>query len=188
MIQIALIVLFGVTLLYVAARQFVESGRKLDRLPTIDDLSQARAVVDAVFRRTSLVRQIFAPVDLKYAIERCSDKIAPALLAERKEMALKWLRKTQKELAHLFELHLKLASYTYAPSQTTEIRLMIQYASFVVLSNAALVYIWWRGPFAFGAVGEYLLQGSERFFTIFSFRFEQVDPVRLGAAQRLLST
>jgi hypothetical protein len=187
MIQIALIVLFGVTILYVAARQFVESGRRLDRFPTIDDLSQARAAVDAVFERTRLVRQIFSPADLKYAMENCSDDVAPTLLAERKKIALSWLRKTQRLLAQLFELHRRLASCTYAPSQKTEISLMIRYASFVVLSNAALVYIWWRGPFAFGAVGEYLLQGSERFFTIFSLRFEQVDPIRLSAVQHVHS-
>jgi hypothetical protein len=179
MIQIALIVLFGISILYVAARLLLESGGESERFPTIDDFSQARSELDGVFERAAAVRQIFSRDDLEYATNNYGPDVVRLFLRQRKRVAIAWLQRTQKLVTHLFDLHLKLAKCTYEPNEKTEIKLMLQYILFLLLSHGAIVYIRVGGPFALAAAGDFTLRWSENFFTIFSLRFADVDPVRL---------
>jgi hypothetical protein len=104
------------------------------------------------------------------------------LVKERRALAIKWLRSTQKRVGQLMDVHLKLASYTFEPSPGFEFRLTVNYLCFVVVSNALLMLVWLRGPFKTARVVGYTRGVAEYFRYVFHTRLENTDPVKLGAA------
>jgi len=179
------IVLLGTLILIFSGRLLVQwSRRSRTQVVTIEDYSQAREALDSVFAETAAIRRIFANEDMEYVSLAGTGDVQRFFLKERKGLSIQWLRMTQKHVAHLMDLHLKLASYTYEPSPKFEFKLTVNYLCFMLASNVLLVFLWLRGPFEAFRIVAYTLRAAEYFCSTFSLRLENIDPVKLSSARQ----
>jgi hypothetical protein len=188
MTGLVLILLLSTLILTFGVRLLVQSlkSRTDKRVVTVDDFCQARQVLDSVFCEAAAIERIFSSEDIDF-ISRSGAKDARRLfLKERKKLALQWLRLIQSQLAHLMDLHLRLASYTYDPSPGFELKLSAKYLNLRVVSYIVLLLLWLRGPFKATAVIAYTIRAAGRFCTTFSLRLERVSPTRLSAGRESL--
>jgi hypothetical protein len=176
------ILVLGVLILLFAGRllgQFL-SGRRRKRPVTIEDYTTARTEVHQVFVETATIQRILAVEDLKFISQNSTETVQRFFREERKTLAFLWLRKTQKQLARLMDLHLRLASYTRQPSPRVEIKLAGQYFSFLIVSNFVLLLLWLSGPFETVRIITYILHVAGNLCAVFTPRLEDIDPARLG--------
>jgi hypothetical protein len=171
-----LLVLFSVRLLLQSAK-----GVRKKREVTVLDYTTARAEVDEVLIETAAIQRIFAQDDLRFVTETCPAEVHQLFRDERRELAVLWVRRSQKQLAHLMDLHLKLASYTHRPCPQLELRVATRYWAFLVVSHFLLVLLWLRGPFETVRVIHYIAQMPGELCNVFAPRLEDVDLVRLGS-------
>ena len=175
------IVLLGTLILILSGRLLVQwSKRSHTQVVTVEDYSQAREALDSVFTETAAIKRIFANEDMEYVSLAGTGDVQRFFLKERKGLAMQWLRMTQKHVAHLMDLHLKLASYTYEPSPRSETKLTVNYLCFILASNGLLILLWLFGPFEAVRIVAYTVRVSEYFCSEFSLRLEKIDPVKLG--------
>jgi hypothetical protein len=172
----ALLVLFSGRLLLQSAR-----GATKKRGVTVEDYTAARAEVDEVLVETAAIRRIFALDDLRFVTEDCPTTVHPLFREERKALAVLWVRRSQKQLAHLMDLHLRLASYTRQPCPNLEMRVAMRYWAFLVVSHFLLVLLWLRGPFETVRVIQYIARMPGELCMVFAPRLEDVDLMRLGS-------
>jgi len=174
------ILVLGTLILVFAGRLVLQSSRGSYKQPvTMEDFSRSRAALDSVFIETMAIRRIFAAEDMDYVSRTGTPDVQSLFLRERKGLAIKWLRNTQRQVRHLIDLHLRLASCTYEPSARFEFRLAINYFYFVFVTNAVLALLWLRGPFEAVRTVTYMLDATEHFCTVFSIRLEKIDRVKL---------
>ncbi len=178
------ILLLGTLILVFAVRLLVQWARKTHTRPvTIEDYSCARAALDSVFVETMAIKRIFATDDMDFISRTGTPKVQHFFLKERKALAVQWLQRTQKQVAQLMDLHLKLASYTYDANPRFEFKLALNYLCFILASNVLLAFLWVRGPFQSVRIASYTLRAAEYFCSVFSLRLEKLDPVKLGPAR-----
>jgi len=183
MIGLIPIVLLGTLILVFCGRLLVQWGKGRHTQPvTIEDFSRARAALDSMSIETMATRRIFATDDMEFIARTGSLEVQRFFVKERQSLAARWIRLTQKQVAQLMGIHLKLASYTYDPSPRVEFRLAVNYLCFVVVSNALLMLLWVRGPFNAVRIVGYMLGVAEYFCSVFSVRLEKTNPVKLGPA------
>lgn len=179
------IVLLGALILIFSGRLLVNSSRQSrPRIVTIEDYSQARAALDSVFEETAAIKRIFAKEDLEFISEAATEEVQRFFLKERKGLAIHWVRMTQKQVAHLMDLHLKLASYTNEPSPRYEVKLTANYLCFVLASNCLLILLSLFGPFEAARVVAYTVRAAEYFCSVCSLRLEKIEPVKLSPARQ----
>ena len=177
------ILLLGTLILVLVGRLLAQTARRRHaRVVTIEDYQGARAALDAVFIETAAIKRIFAAEDVKFVSESGVPDVQRFFLKERKRLGIQWMRSTQKQVAHLMRLHLKLASYTCEPNPKFEFNLTIKYVCFILVCNSLLVVMWLFGPFQAVRVVSHTLGVAEHFCSAFSLRLEKVDPVKLGPA------
>ena len=178
------IVLLGILILIFSGRLLVQWSRKnRARLVTIEDYSNARTALDSVFAETAAIRRIFANEDMEFISQAGTDDVQRFFLKERKRLAIQWVRMTRNQVAHLIDLHLKLASYTYDPNPRSEIRLTVNYLCFILASSGLLILLWLFGPFKMVRVVAYTVRAAEYFCSVFSLRLEKINPVKLASAR-----
>ena len=178
------IVLLGALILIFSGRLLVQGSRRSHtQVVTIEDYSQARAALDSVFAETAAIKRIFANEDMEFISMAGTGDVQRFFLKERKVLAIQWLRMTQKQVAHLMDLHLKLASYTYEPSPRSEVKLTVNYMCFIFASNGLLILLWLFGPFEAVRIVAYIVRAAEYFCSEFSLRLEKIDPVKLSSAR-----
>lgn len=183
MSELVPIVLLGTLILIFSGRLLVQSGRQNHTRPvTVEEYSQARALLDSVFVETAAIKRIFAKEDMEFISRVATHDVQGFFLKERKRLAIQWARITQKRVAHLMDLHLKLASYTNEPSPGSEFKLAAKYFCFFLASNGLLILLRLFGPFRAVRVVAYTVRGAEHFCSTFSLRLEKVDPVKLTPA------
>ena len=179
------ILLLGILILVFGGRLLVQWSRTNRARPvTIEDYSNARALLDSVFAETAAIKRIFASEDMEFISHVGTSDVQRFFLKERKTLAIQWVRMTQKQVAHLMDLHLKLASYTYEPSPKFEFKLTINYLRFILASNVLLVFLCLRGPFEAFRIVAYTLRVAEYFCSTFSLRLENIDPVKLSSVRQ----
>lgn len=179
------IVLLGTLILIFSGRLLVQwSRRSHAQIVTIEDYSQARAALDSVFAETVAIKRIFANEDMDFISQVGTGDVQRFFLKERKGLAIQWVRMTQKQVAHLMDLHLKLASYTYEPSPRVEVKLTVSYLCFVLASNGLMILLWLFGPFEAVRIVSYTVRVAEHFCSVFSLRLEKIDPVKLSPARQ----
>src|SRR5260370_26460527 len=93
---------------------------------TIEQFSRAQESVDALIGDFSLGKRIFEAGDMKFISRHPSLEARRVFLLERKALAISWLRHTRRQLTYLMDLHLKLASYTYQPNPSSDLRLSME--------------------------------------------------------------
>lgn len=183
MIGLITILVLGTLILVLVGRLLAQAAtRGHARVVTIEDYQGARAALDAVFIETAAIKRIFAAEDVKFISETRVPEVQRVFLKERKRLGIQWLRTTQKQVAQLMQLHLKLASYTYEPRPKFELNLTVKYGCFIVVSNGLLVLLWLFGPFETVKVVSHTLRVAEHFCSAFSLRLEKVNPAKLGPA------
>jgi len=153
---------------------------------TVDDYAKAREGLELVFFETAAIETICSVEDLNFIARAGNDDVRRLFLKERKRLALLWLRKTQKVVAQLMDLHLRLASYTYDPNPGFELELNAKYGAFVVLSNIVLLVLWVAGPFKGRRSIAYAIRTSGHFCMVFSLRLERLNPTRPGSSRESL--
>ena len=179
------IVLLGTLILIFSGRLLVQWSRQSHaQVVSIEDYSQARAALDSVFAETAAIKRIFATDDMEFVSQEGVGDVQRFFLKERKRLAIQWVRMTQKQVAHLMDLHLKLASYTYEPSPRAEVKLTVTYLCFILASNGVLILLWLFGPFEAVRVVAYTVRAAEYFCSEVTRRLENIDPVRLGSARQ----
>ena len=179
------IVVLSLLILIFSARLLMQSGKQSHaRVVTIEDYSQARAELDSVFEETAAIKRIFAHEDMQYISRTAAREVQRFFRKERKGLAMQWMRMTQKQVAHLMDLHLKLASYTKEPSPRCEIKLTVNYLCFILASNCLLILLSFFGPFRAVRMIAYTQRAAEYFCSVFSIRLEKIDPVKLSPARQ----
>jgi len=171
------------TLIVVLGFYLVVQGLRRSQKPavSIDEYSKAREALDAVFVQRAAIERVFSIDDFKFIAGTGNDDARRLFLKERKRLALLWLRKTQKQVAKLMDLHLRLANYTYDPNPGFELELNAKYAAFVVISKMVLLLLWVAGPFMATRTIAYTIRATGDFCTVFSLRLERVNATRLSS-------
>lgn len=184
MIGLIPFVILGTLVLIFSVRLLLQWSKSRHARPvTIEDFSRARAALDSMSLEAMATRRIFAIDDVEFIASKGALELEHLFAKERQSLAVKWLRVTQKQVAQLMDLHLRLASYTFEPSPGFEFRLTINYVCFVVVSYALLTLLWLRGPFNAVRIASYTLGVTDYFCSVFSLRLEQTNPVKLGTAR-----
>ncbi len=151
---------------------------------TIEEFSQAQEDLDSLIGEFSLAKRIFEPNDIKFISRQPCLEARRVFLLERKTLAISWLRNIRRQLAHLKDLHLKLASYTNRPSPKFDLRFLTNYLIFAVLCDSLVVLVWIRGPFQLVTTVGHTLSAVNELCAVFSLRLEDIDAALLGPARR----
>lgn len=179
------IVLLGTLILIFSARLLVQSSRQRHgQVVTIEDFSRARAALDSLFVETAAIKRIFAKEDMEFISEATTEDVQRLFRKERKGLALQWVRMTQKQVAHLMDLHLRLASYTKEPSPRYEVKLTANYLCFILASYGLLILLSLFGPFEAARIVAYAVRVAEYFCSVFTLRLEKIEPARLSPARQ----
>jgi hypothetical protein len=182
MTGLILILLLSMLILAFGVRLLVQSVKfRVDRRAvTIEDFCKAREVLDSVFCETIAIKRIFSSEDKEFISRSGAEDVQRLFLRERKKLAIQWLRMIQRKLAHLMDLHLRLASYTYDPRPKLELKLSAKYLNLIAVSHIVLLLVRLRGPFKASRAIAYTVRASGKFCTIFSLRLERINPTQLG--------
>lgn len=183
MITLIPIFVLGALILLFSARLIVQSSRKENgkRVVTVDDYVMARTKVDEVLVANATIQRIFAREDLEFVSRDSSQAVHRLFRDERRKLGVLWVRNNQKRLAHLMDLHLRLASYTRRPCPRVEVKVAAQYFAFLVASYLVLGLLWLCGPFAAASIIHYVVAVPGNLCNVFTPRLEDVDTVRLKA-------
>jgi hypothetical protein len=177
MIGLLPIVLVGTLILFLGLRLVLQSSstQRQEQAVSMEELTKARDALDAVFVESAAIRRIFSSEDMEFIAQSSTHKVQHLFLKERKALAIQWLRKTQKEVAQLMDIHLRLAGYTIEPSPRFELQLTAKYVAFFVASHILLLLLWLRGPFKAKRIVGYTVGVAGYFCTVFSVRLESVS-------------
>jgi hypothetical protein len=173
------IVVLGILILILCFQLIRQSANTARQPVTAAEFENAREALDAIFVETAAIQRVFSAEDAAFISHSGSLKLQNLFLKERKALAMHWLRKTQKQVAHLMGLHLRLAGYARESNPTFELKLAVKYVLFLFLSNLVLLLLWLRGPFRTGRVIAYMVGFAGSFCTIFSLRLASVSAVGL---------
>lgn len=171
-----LIVFLGVRLL-ILSRQRIEPA-------TIDDFSLAQHILDSLVFGSTLTNRIFAIDDCAFVARVASPGVQALFEKERKTVAVKWIRKTQRDMARLMEIHLRLASHTYNPSPRYEFAFGVKYLVFTLASYLALFLVYVEGPHDTARAFAYTVNAVDRLCLAFRFRLDRVNPAGLRSLPR----
>ncbi|HXM94616.1 MAG TPA: hypothetical protein VN943_08175 [Candidatus Acidoferrum sp.] len=171
------IVVLGILILIFGLRLVLQSSNTSTQSQsvTMEEFANAREALDTVFVEASAIERIFSTDDMEFISRSGTPKVQRLFLKERKALAIQWLRKTQKQVAQLMDLHLRLAGYTHEPSPRFELKLTAKYLKFSLVSYILLLLLWLRGPFKAKRVVAYTSGVAGYFCTVFSLRLESVE-------------
>ena len=178
--------ILGTLILVVAIRLLMQSGNRRERSSvTVEEYANARQALDSVLIETAIIRRIFSVEDADFIEVSATAYVRRSFLKERKQLALRWFRKTRKQVAQLMDLHLRLASYTYDPNPRFELRITVKYLTFVAASNVVLLLLWLLGPFKASRGISYAIRTAGGFCSTFSIRLGRVNATRLSPVENL---
>ncbi len=182
MIGLLPIVLVGALILVLGLRLVLQSSgaQRQDHSVSMEELTKAREALDTVFVESAAIRRLFSPEDMEFVAHSGPHRVKHLFLKERKALAIQWVRKTQKEVALLMDIHLRLAGYTLEPSPRFELQLTARYFAFRFVSYLLLLLLWLRGPFKARRIVDYTVGVAGHFCTIFSVRLNSVNAPRLS--------
>ena len=141
----------------------------------IEDYSNARRALDAVSVDAAAIRRIFSEEDLKFALCSGQPDVQKLFMKERKRLAIQCLLRTQRRIGEIVDLHLRLASYTYAPRPGVELSLSAQYLNFLLVSNLVLLLLRLAGPFRTAYMISRTLRSAQRFCSMLDVKLDQLS-------------
>lgn len=184
------IILLGILILVFALRLAFQSSTPRAQSPsvTMEEYANAREALDSVFVEAAAIERIFSIEDMDFISRSGSPRVQRLFLRERKALAIQWLRKTQRQVAQLMDIHLRLAAYSDAPSSRLEIKLAAKYFAFQAASYLLLLLLWLRGPFKARRVVAYTSGIAGYFCTVFSLRLQNVNSLQIASETQNLKT
>jgi hypothetical protein len=100
------ILLLGALILVLSGRLLLQQTKGKDaEAVTIADYTRARAALESVFVETTAIKRIFAAEDWEFISRTGATEVQRFFLKERGELARQWLRMTQRQVAHLMDVH-----------------------------------------------------------------------------------
>ena len=174
------IIILGSLILIFGLRLALQSPRTQSPSITLEEFANAREALDTTFVEAAAIERIFSTEDIEFISHSSSPRARRLFLEERKALAIRWLRKTQKQVAQLMDLHFRLAGHTHEPNPRFELKLGTKYLSFLLVSYLLLFLLWLRGPFKARRVVAYTSHVAGYFCTVFSLRLESINAVHLG--------
>jgi len=178
------IVILGSLILVLGIRLVLQSARSSTQplSATLEEFASAREALDTAFVEAAAIERIFSTEDMAFISQASSPNARRLFLEERKALAIQWLRKTQKQVGQLMDLHLRIAGNTHEPSPRFELKLAAKYLVFLLVSYLLLFLLWLRGPFKARRVVAYTSRVAGYFCTVFSLRLESVNAPHLGTS------
>jgi len=121
------IIVLGTLILILGLRLVLQSSNAGAQSPsvTIEEFANAREALDTVFVEAAAIERIFSTEDMEFVSHASAPKAQRRFMKERKTLAIQWLRKMQKQVAELMDLHLRLAGYTHEPNPRFELKLTV---------------------------------------------------------------
>jgi hypothetical protein len=183
MTGLLVIVALGTLILVLGLRLALQSSSARTQVPpiTIEEFAGAREALDTAFVEAAAIERIFSIDDMQFISHSGSPRVQRLFLNERKALAIQWLRKTQKQVAQLMDIHLRLAGYTHDPSSRFELKLGLRYVAFFLASYVLLLLLWLRGPFKARRVVAYTSSIAGYFCTVFSLRLASINAGHIGS-------
>jgi hypothetical protein len=175
----------GIVVLLLCVRLVVQILSSEPGVVNADDFAKARQALDSMLIKTAAIKRILSNEDLKFVSRSGSNELRRFFLKERKILVLHWFRTIQKQVAYLMDIHLRLAAFA-TPSPRSELKLSVQYAIFMAVSNCLLAIFWLFGPFNAQRTLTYIIYTVERFFGTFRDRMERINSVQLQPGRESL--
>jgi hypothetical protein len=75
-----------------------------------------------------------------------SVEVSQLLVRERRRLALEWLRRTRREAVRLFDLHTRVARHAPDLRPASELRLLLEFGSFLFVYGILIVSVRLYGP------------------------------------------
>ena len=179
------ILLVGIIVVILCVRLVAQKRRGGSRIVGADDFAKAREALNSVVIKTATIKRILSDEDLEFVSASGSDKLRRLFLKERRMLVIHWLRTIQKQVAYLMDIHLRLAGAA-SPRPGSELKLSIQYGTFMVASGCLVAIFWLFGPFDARKTLGYMITVVEGFFGTFRDRLQVVSPTQLHASSESL--
>lgn len=93
------------------------------------------------------VERVFSSQDHDFILRKTSPQIHRLFEEERRNIVLLWLRHTRKQVARLMDFHLEAARQNVELKGTSEVRLALDYALFLLVYYSLYAIFRLRGPF-----------------------------------------
>lgn len=108
------------------------------------------------------VERVFSSQDHDFILSETSPQIRRLFEQERKNVALLWLHHTRKQVARLMDFHLEAARQNVELKETSEVRVALDYALFLLVyySLCAIFRLW--GPFRVRRLADYAVTAARR--------------------------
>ena len=184
---LALVSLIGTLILALSVRLLAQSRNKSkSQTVTLEDYAQAQETLDSVLIETTAINRIFSIEDADFVARSATPEVQRLFFMERKKLALQWLRNTQRQVARLMDLHLRLASYTHDPSPGFELTLTTRYVSFMLVSKVAWFLLWSLGIARANHIFSYTIRNAGSFCNNFRVRIASVNRDALKSSRESL--
>jgi hypothetical protein len=149
MIQLVLSLLVGLVL--VVSLYFFARRAKPSAEGSAQQLRKAKQTLDSLqfgLLPNDLVERIFAREDLEYVFSAAPPEVRSLFLADRKNIALGWVRRVRAAVLDLMSFHRGHARLHARLSLSTEIRLALNFAGLLTACRLLQITFYLRGPYA----------------------------------------
>lgn len=179
-------VLLGAFILAFGVRLIVQNviHRGAERA-TLDDHLRFEEVRTCVFVEADVMRRILSEDDAHFIEGMGTPEVQKLFYSERKKLALRWVRRTQKQVSYLLKMHLILAGHMSKPTHKFDFDLSAKYFVFKFISSVVLAMIWLVGPFKASILITYIINSAEYFSSIFRVRYFDVQDSQLTSGPSL---
>ena len=128
---------------------------------------------------------IFSQADLQFILKDAPE-LRGEFVRERRALALQWIAQTRNSLRAIMWVHRISARENSDVSPELELKLALNYGSFLAIAALAETYIWLRGPFASRKLVAGLVGAGNRIRSCSETLLGSIDPLileRMGAGQ-----
>jgi len=146
-IQLILFLAVGALLL---SSLFLFAGRLVQPKAGEKEIFDARRALSSLrteLLQPDIVARIFATEDLDYVNSSTSEEIRRMFLAERKRVALLWVRYLRRNILSLRRFHLGSVRHHAQLRFRTEVTLAVEFAILLFACRALEIILWIRGPY-----------------------------------------
>lgn len=179
------ILVVGIIVVLLCVRLVVQKRRSSLRIVSADDFAKAQQALNSIVVKTATIKRILSDEDCEFVSGTGSDELRRLFLRERKMLVIHWFRTIQKQVAYLMDIHLRLAGAA-SPTPESELKLGIQFATFMIASNCLVAIFWLFGPFNARKTLGCMITGVEGFFGTFRDRLQVINPTQLHARSQSL--
>jgi hypothetical protein len=145
---------------------------------SVDDFAKARLALGSISIKTATIERILSDEDLQFVSRSGPNELEHFFLKQRRMLVMHWFRTTQKQVAYLMDIHLRLAAYA-SPSSGSELKLGVQYGAFMAASGCLVAMFWLLGPYNARRTLAYLIPVIDHLFGTFRERLERINGAQL---------